>query len=655
MVRGEAVKGISRSFPRASRMRRTGFAALLGTAIAAAGILSGCAGLANTSNTNLTPEEVQITPAALTFPNVSVGQSATQLATVTNTGTQPVSITQLSSSSAEFTTSGIATPMTLAPGQSAQFKVAFKSSTSGSVSGTLSAMTSRGNGSKVKLNGNTGKSASQLSLSTSSLRFGNVLVDGTSTQAVTLKNSGTSDVNISQLAVSGVGFSVSGVAAPVTLPAGQSMALQATFAPTSAGAANGSVTITSDALTANSNVSLSGTGMTASYTMSLTPGSVSFGNLNVGSSGTQTVQLANTGNSSLTVSQITASGSGVSVSGLAAPVTVAPSQSVPVTVTFAPTTSGAVAGSVTVTNSQGINAVAAVTGTGVQAGISVTPTSASFGSVVSGSTNSQTIQLKNSGTANLSVSQVTATGSGFSVSGLTLPLTLAPGASGTFNVQYAPTTGGAGNGSVSIVSNAPNSPATVALSGTGTTATYTLSVNPGSLSFGSVNDGSTASQSFSVTNTGNSAVSISGISATGSGFGVTSGASAITLSPNQSTSVSVVFAPTAAGSVSGAVTIASNGTGSSSVALSGTGVAPQVTHSVALNWGASSSTVAGYNVYRSSVSGSAYAKINSTPLGGISFTDSSVQSGQTYYYVATAVDASGNESVYSNEVPAVVP
>src|SRR5215471_17021999 len=181
MVRGAAVNwtiGAS----------RTGLAALLGTVIAGAGILSGCAGLA-TSNTNPAADEIQITPAALNFPDVSVGQSATQLATLTNTSSQPVRITQLSSSSAEFTTSGIATPLTLGPGQSAQFKVAFKTSTAGSVSGTLSAMTSRSSA-RVKLRGNSGKNLSQLSLSTTSLKFGNVLVDGKSTQAVTLKNAG---------------------------------------------------------------------------------------------------------------------------------------------------------------------------------------------------------------------------------------------------------------------------------------------------------------------------------------------------------------------------------------------------------------------------------------------------------------------------------
>jgi len=240
MARGEAVDGISKTFAGEVRTRKGGLGALLGVVLAGTGFLSGCAGLANTSNANLTPQEVQITPALLTFPNVSVGQLATQVATLTNTGSKSVSITQLSVSSNEFTATGIATPLTLGPGQSTQFKVSFKSSTAGTISGTLSAMTSRGGGStKVKLNGNAGKTSSQLSLSTTSLKYGNVLVHGSSTQAVTLKNSGSSDVNISQLSVSGAGFSVSGVAVPFTLPAGQSAALQATFAPAAAGAATG--------------------------------------------------------------------------------------------------------------------------------------------------------------------------------------------------------------------------------------------------------------------------------------------------------------------------------------------------------------------------------------------------------------------------------
>src|SRR6266581_3631495 len=84
----------------------------------------------------------------------------------------------------------------------------------------------------------------------------------------------------------------------------------------------------------------------------------------------------------------------------------------------------------------------------------------------------------------------------------------------------------------------------------------------------------------------------------------------------------------------------------------------QVTHSVALTWIASTtSTVTGYNVYRSTVSGTGYAKINSSPVLAplASYTDTAVQNGTTYFYVTTAVDASSTESVYSNEVSAVIP
>src|SRR5579863_1744445 len=620
--------------------------------------LSGCATMTSSSNASPTPQAtVQISPASISFSNVPVGQKSTQTATLTNTGSEPITITQLAVSSSAFAASGIPTPLRILPGQTTKFQVVFTGSISGSASCTLTAMTSHGEGSsKVRLNGSAAKLTAQLALSSTSLNFGSVQVNGHSTQAITIQNTGQTDMQISQIAVSGAGFSVSGVATPVTVPAGQSMALQATFAPTAAGPATGGITVTSDATNPTANVALSGSGVAAAYTMAVAPGSVNFGNINVGSSATQAVQISNTGNSSVTVTQVTASGAGVSVSGVSVPLTLAPAQSAAVNVGYAPKASGATAGGITVTNSDGVNVSAAVTGTGVQAGLSVAPSSASFGSVVSGNTNSQTIQIKNSGTANLTISQSTVTGVGFSLAGLALPQTLTPGQSGNFNVQYTPQGVGNVSGAVSIVSNASNSPTTIALSGGGVAATYTINVNPTSLSFGSVTDGNSATQGFTVTNTGNSNVAISGINLTGSGYSILSGAGAVTLSPNQSTSVSLQFAPKAAGSASGVVNIVSNATGSASnVSLSGTGVAPSVQHTVGLNWGASSSSVSGYNVYRSTVSGSSYAKVNSALVAGVSFSDSSVQSGQTYYYVATSVDGSGNESVHSNEVAAVVP
>jgi fibronectin type 3 domain-containing protein len=65
--------------------------------------------------------------------------------------------------------------------------------------------------------------------------------------------------------------------------------------------------------------------------------------------------------------------------------------------------------------------------------------------------------------------------------------------------------------------------------------------------------------------------------------------------------------------------------------------------------------VVGYNTYRGIVSGGPYTRINSALYTAPFSTDSTVQAGQTYYYVTTAVDSSGLESAYSNQVQAVVP
>ncbi len=78
-------------------------------------------------------------------------------------------------------------------------------------------------------------------------------------------------------------------------------------------------------------------------------------------------------------------------------------------------------------------------------------------------------------------------------------------------------------------------------------------------------------------------------------------------------------------------------------------------HSVNLNWNPSTSQVMGYNVYRGSTAGGPYAKLNSSLDPSTAFTDSTVASAHTYYYVTTAVNSSGVESGYSNQVQVAVP
>lgn len=79
-------------------------------------------------------------------------------------------------------------------------------------------------------------------------------------------------------------------------------------------------------------------------------------------------------------------------------------------------------------------------------------------------------------------------------------------------------------------------------------------------------------------------------------------------------------------------------------------------HSVSLSWVASvSPNIKGYNVYRSGSSGGPYALVSSSLVSGTTYVDSNVSSGDSYFYVTTAVDASNAESGYSNQTAAVVP
>jgi hypothetical protein len=80
-----------------------------------------------------------------------------------------------------------------------------------------------------------------------------------------------------------------------------------------------------------------------------------------------------------------------------------------------------------------------------------------------------------------------------------------------------------------------------------------------------------------------------------------------------------------------------------------------VAHSAALSWTASTSPVSGYNVYRSTISGNQYLKLSPALVNALSYADTSVQNGTTYFYVTTAVDANGIESGYSNEVSVNIP
>lgn len=214
-----------------------------------------------------------------------------------------------------------------------------------------------------------------------------------------------------------------------------------------------------------------------------------------------------------------------------------------------------------------------------------------------------------------------------------------------------------GKGALSASGGTPTTSPTPTPSPTpvGTPAGVTLTATPSSLSFGSAALNTTASQTVKITNTGSASATITQDSVTGAGFS-TGLTTPLTLGAGQSVNATVVFIPTTSGALSGKLSLTSNGTAVLTVPLSGTGVTP-ASHSVDVTWAASAaSALVGYNVYRGTVSGGPYSKIS--PLLSnttLVFTDSTVISGQHYFYVVTDLNASGVESATSNEAAVTIP
>jgi hypothetical protein len=184
--------------------------------------------------------------------------------------------------------------------------------------------------------------SSDLSASSTSVSFGNVTVGSPASQQVTLTNMGPGSITISGLAVMGSGFTMTS-GGTGTLTAGQSITVSMTFTPKSAGGAQGTLSVLSNAANATMDIALAGTGVTASSQLQASASSLSFGNVTVGDSISQILQLSNVGNASVTITSVVPTGNGFSASG-GSNVTLAPNGSVTVTVGFAPTVAGPVNG-----------------------------------------------------------------------------------------------------------------------------------------------------------------------------------------------------------------------------------------------------------------------------------------------------------------------
>jgi hypothetical protein len=395
--------------------------------------------------------------------------------------------------------------------------------------------------------------------------------------------------------------------------------------------------------------------------ISLAPSALGFGDVRVGSSQSQAVTIANTTTQTVTVSRAGVYGTGFSISGLTYPLSLAPGRSAVLNVTFAPPSVGSDTGSVWVSTSatrrryRRRTVSAALTGAGVAttSQITASPSALSFGSLSTGQSQTLTVTLANAGSSSVTVSQASVSSGAFMVSGLTLPASLSAGHSLTFSVVFSPTASGATSGQLAITSNASNSQLNIALSGSGASPGQ-LSLAPNTLNFGSVATGSSVALAGTLTASG-SPVTVSSITSTSAEFVVSGISPPASVAAGKSVPFTVTFRPQAAGTATASLSFLSNAaTATIMEALTGSGTGA-VQHSVTLSWTPSTSSgVVAYNLYRATVSGGPYAQVTSRDPSS-TYTDNSVAAGQTYFYVVTAVDGGGAESLHSNQAQAVVP
>jgi fibronectin type 3 domain-containing protein len=281
------------------------------------------------------------------------------------------------------------------------------------------------------------------------------------------------------------------------------------------------------------------------------------------------------------------------------------------------------------------------------------PSSIAFTNTTVGFMISSPASITSNCTTTVTVNSAQASGPPFSISGLQTPFTLVAGQPQSYTAVFTPTATGTVTGSIAFASNQSSvQPLTVPLTGTGVASQQgTLSSSTTALNFGSITVNSTQSQTVTITNTGAASVAVSAVGVTGTGFSLSPVTTPFTIPANQSVQLTIGFTPAATGSASGSLTITSNASdGTLGVPLSGTGVA----HYVALSWSDTSSQIAGYNMYRSTISGGPFSKINSTLISLTSYSDP-VVSGTTYFYVVTAVGTDGIESAFSIQATVSVP
>lgn len=304
--------------------------------------------------------------------------------------------------------------------------------------------------------------------------------------------------------------------------------------------------------------------------LNMAPAALAFGSAAVGAAmAAQQITLTADGTGTVSLNSIAASGPFALTNDC--PLTLSAGASCNLELSFNPVAVGAAGGQLTIASTAaGSPATVNLSGTGLAAEAALSPGSIAFGARAVGTASAPAaVEIANAG--NVALHFTTAVSAGFAEADDCAGAVAAGGAC-TATVTFTPKTSGPQSGTLTVSDNAAGSPQTIALSGEGTAATAALS--PTTVSFGGVPVGAApVTKSVVLANTGNAALQISGVGFSGGAFTLTNGCGN-TLAAGAQCTLTIVYAPTAAGAQSGTLTVNDDAPGSpQTVAVQAVGLA----------------------------------------------------------------------------------
>ncbi len=534
-----------------------------------------------------TAPAITLTPNPLNFGSQAVGQAtAASGMTISNTGTGDLIITAINVSgtnATDFTLTPVTLPLTIHPSTSATISLTFTPSAGGGRVASVDVTDNIAGGSTQSAGLQGSGLIPGISAAPNPLNFGNQLVlNSSAPTSISITNTGAAPLVISSFTITGANASefVSTTATPITIAGGNSSPIVVKFTPTGTGTRTATITLATNVSGAASfPIALTGIGIAPAVSLNQT--SLSFGNqIQNTTSAPQSVTLTNSGTAPLTVSPVTASANFAQTSNCVG--SIAAGANCTINVTFTPTTTGVLNGTLTITDTAtGSPHTVSLSGTGTIPAISALPNPLTFpGQLLNTTSTASQITISNPGTADLVINSLSIVGGNFgdfTLASVIPPITVTPGTSISLNITFKPTALGARTSTLSIGDNVAGSPHLVTLNGTGTSPIYNAS--PTSLTFtGQLVNSTSGSQPVTISNTGTGPMTVTSIVASGD-FAQTNNCGS-TIAASASCIINVTFTPTAIGSRTGSITITDSAPGSPhTIGLTGTGTAPNVTFS----------------------------------------------------------------------------